>query len=67
MPESMNTENPLSPLSTRPPVEPGEAACPSGAIPADLLFKGAKEIQIVHQGETYRLRITRNDKLILTK
>lgn len=64
---SMNTTSKPHPLSQRPPVEPGAAACPSDAIPADLLFKGAKEIQIVHQGETYRLRITRNDKLILTK
>ena len=38
-----------------------------GAVSAELLFRGAKEIVIRHQGDDYRLRITRNDKLILTK
>lgn len=37
------------------------------AVSAELLFCGAKEIVIRHQGDDYRLRITRNDKLILTK
>ena len=37
------------------------------AVSAELLFGGAKEIVIRHQGDEYRLRITRNDKLILTK
>lgn len=31
------------------------------------LFGEANELQIEHRGETYRLRITRQDKLILTK
>lgn len=38
-----------------------------GGLPADLLFRGRQEILIDHHGEIYRLRITRNDKLILTK
>ena len=33
---------------------------------ADLL-RGSREIQIVHGDEIYRLRLTRNGKLILTK
>jgi len=36
-------------------------------IPADRLFAGRQEIQIAHRDETYRLRITRNGRLILTK
>lgn len=36
-------------------------------IPADRLFQGSQEILIGHNGETYRLRITKNGKLILTK
>lgn len=36
-------------------------------VSTELLFRGAKEIVIRHQGDDYRLRITRNDKLILTK
>ncbi|GHA88972.1 hemin uptake protein HemP [Cognatilysobacter bugurensis] len=31
------------------------------------LLRGNREILIEHAGETYRLRHTRNDKLILTK
>ena len=33
---------------------------------ADLL-DGARELIILHAGETYRLRITSKDRLILTK
>ncbi|MFK7915415.1 MAG: hemin uptake protein HemP [Pseudomonadales bacterium] len=36
-------------------------------IAAEELFRGRREIVIVHQGQSYLLRITRNDKLILTK
>jgi hemin uptake protein HemP len=31
------------------------------------LFAGTREITIVHGGETYRLRLTAQNKLILTK
>ncbi len=31
------------------------------------LFRGTREIVIVHKREQYRLRVTRGDKLILTK
>lgn len=36
-------------------------------IPTDALFQGRQEILISHNGEHYRLRITKNAKLILTK
>lgn len=55
------------PFSYRLPAEPGQRPCPPDAIPADLLFQGKQEVPIAHNGETYRLRITRNGKLILTK
>ena len=55
------------PASIRPPVEPGMRTFPSGAIPTEFLFQGAQEILISHHGEQYRLRITKNGKLILTK
>lgn len=42
-----------------------------GAEPARIeaarLFGAQREVVIVHRGEAYRLRITRQDKLILTK
>lgn len=53
--------------SIRLPVEPGLRTFPPGAIPTDFLFRGNQEILISHNGEHYRLRITRNGKLILTK
>lgn len=31
------------------------------------LMRGAREITILHAGETYRLRVTSKDRLILTK
>ncbi|MFZ0107329.1 MAG: hemin uptake protein HemP [Thiobacillus sp.] len=48
-------------------MDSGERTLPSGAIPTDFLFHGAREVLISHHGEHYRLRITRNGKLILTK
>lgn len=51
------------PLAT----EPGQRGCPPEILQADLLFHGRQEILIDHKGETYRLRITKNGKLILTK
>jgi len=36
-------------------------------ISSDSLFVASNEVVIQHQGEQYRLRRTRNGKLILTK
>lgn len=36
-------------------------------IPAAELLRGGRELWIEHRGERYRLTLTRNDKLILTK
>lgn len=53
--------------SLRLPAEPGTRTCPPGIVPADFLFQGSQEILISHKGAHYRLRITKNGKLILTK
>jgi hemin uptake protein HemP len=37
------------------------------AISSQSLLEGARELLIRHQGREYHLRLTRNDKLILTK
>ena len=37
------------------------------SVSSDLLLQGARELVIRHQGGEYHLRLTRNDKLILTK
>ena len=34
---------------------------------SDVLFKGARELVIEHNGEFYRLKVTRQGKLILNK
>jgi hemin uptake protein HemP len=54
--------------------DPGEAAITREAAPREgvriasaELFRGRREIVIVHRGQEYRLHITRADKLILTK
>ncbi len=36
-------------------------------VGSENLFKGSKEVVITHGKEEYRLHITKNDKLILTK
>ena len=38
-----------------------------GTLTSADLFRNLREIVIQHAGENYRLRITSNDKLILTK
>lgn len=38
-----------------------------GRIDSSSLLQGMRELLIAHAGEEYRLRLTRNDKLILTK
>ena len=47
---------------------------PGAAVPVSnrhlsstALFRGQREIVIMHRGQEYRLRITKSDKLILTK
>jgi hemin uptake protein HemP len=46
-----------------------ETGAPDGfrLVDSRALFAGEHEIGIVHAGETYRLRITRQGKLILNK
>ena len=39
----------------------------SDPINSELLFAGCTEIKICHEGKLYRLRITKNKKLILNK
>lgn len=60
------------PVSLRPiqrPALPLSLAAPVAArrISSHVLLDGERELVIQHQGSEYRLRLTRNDKLILTK
>ena len=47
-------------------LEPGGAP-PRPRVASAELFRGRREIVIVHHGREYRLFITKADKLILTK
>ncbi|SOE18417.1 hemin uptake protein hemP [Hoeflea halophila] len=49
------------------PKPSGEVHLPAGAIPSGSLFQNRREVTISHQGSLYRLRITRQGKLILHK
>ena len=50
------------------PAEAGPPASPdSPVLRSRDLFRRGREVLIVHRDEVYRLRITRADKLILTK
>ena len=62
----MNSDRNLSSRSTPPE---GRLSSRRGeqALTTEELFGSRQEIVIVHQGDEYRLRITRNNKLILTK
>ncbi len=40
---------------------------PVRVIESQVLLDGSRELVIAHQGQSYHLRLTRNDKLILTK
>lgn len=50
---------------------PDVNAAPKGtapqAIDSSTLFGAEREVLIIHRGEHYRLRLTRQDKLLLTK
>lgn len=40
---------------------------PARVVSSEELFSGQVEVVILHRGVAYRLRVTRQDKLILTK
>lgn len=50
--------------SSMPSSKPQQAA---REVQSHALFAGAQEVRIDHHGQEYRLRQTRNGKLILTK
>ncbi len=57
------------PDSSTPDAEAQPTRAPTVPAPIDTrdLFGEARELMINHDGALYRLRITRNHKLILTK
>jgi hemin uptake protein HemP len=59
------TDNAQDP--TRPLRPAGTAARVSSRVASSELFRGKREVVIVHGDQEYRLSITKADKLILTK
>jgi hemin uptake protein HemP len=62
----------LSPIETDVPSSrrdavPQPASAHGRRIDSARLLGGGRELVIEHSGQEYRLRLTRNDKLILTK
>ncbi|MFK8053488.1 MAG: hemin uptake protein HemP [Woeseiaceae bacterium] len=49
------------------PRDPRESDTTSAPIQVDALLAGRRVIKLVFRGEIYRLTVTRNEKLILTK
>ncbi|MCU0841164.1 MAG: hemin uptake protein HemP [Thiobacillaceae bacterium] len=49
------------------PADRAAHAPPDRVVEAARLLRGARELWIEHKGERYRLSLTRNEKLILTK
>jgi hemin uptake protein HemP len=61
------SSRPFSPAKAK---SPQERLCPTTSpkhIDSQQLFAGRRELIIEHQGERYHLRVTRQNKLILTK
>lgn len=57
--KSPTVSDPVHPRPTFP--------APPPALSSGSLFQGAREIVIRHDGQDYRLRVTSQNKLILTK
>lgn len=62
MHRAMDRKTPLPPGKPE-PAKPGRRL----VLEAEVLFRDGPEVEIKHGRETYRLRRTRGDKLILTK
>jgi len=53
--------------SSQPQGNEASAPVPANTIQADNLFQGHRQVLIEHDGEIYRLVLTRNNKLLLQK
>jgi hemin uptake protein HemP len=49
------------------PAAAGDAVDRPAPLPSEALLRGRRLVEIVHNGEVYRLQATRLGKLILTK
>lgn len=63
----VRSAHPILSLARNPPPAPMRAADDEVALSSRELLRGQREVVIRHGDQVYRLRHTRNDKLILTK
>jgi len=56
-----------SPMHHTPAANGPSSSTAPKQVKSGVLFEGAQELRIDHHGQEYRLRQTRNGKLILTK
>jgi len=56
-----------APAPREPAEGPGAEPPLIDRVESAALFRRGREVVIVHRGQEYRLRITKSDKLILTK
>ena len=49
------------------PARPASMPVPVARVASSEIFRGGRQIVILHRGQEYRLHITKADKLILTK
>ena len=61
------TESFVPPTPTPPSVVPVPPPSEPRSVESTELFQGARVVEITHAGETYRLLLTRNNRLILQK
>lgn len=64
--DRLDTQAPPRGAGTAPPRTRAAGTEPA-PIPSDQLLQGCSTVQIIHNGATYRLQLTRHGKLILTK
>jgi hemin uptake protein HemP len=63
-PRTTLTDAGATPPATRRPI-PADEAPPR--FDTASLFQGSSEVRLLHRGQEYRLRVTKQGKLILTK
>jgi len=68
-PMPLSSSAPPKPSLRRPTLAQVAPVVLAGArrVSSQSLLEGGRELVIQHQGSEYHLRLTRNDKLILTK
>lgn len=63
----MRANDPRHVAPPAPPLAPAPQSDPRPILSSEELFRYGREVRIAHLGQCYTLRLTRENKLILTK